>query len=157
MSRKPPCPVTCHGGAIRRPTFLPGIWDCYDRSWRSTSAIRRASCSPPTRVRASYPVRHQSAGWGPLQAYRAIVDLAQIAAISFFQSTDRLAVHGRCMSVPPWLISLGGDNWTMAGRRLSPYRARVSPRRKLPALRNFARPSLSRASAKRIAIPTMRL
>jgi hypothetical protein len=41
---------------------------------------------------------------------------------------------------PP--ISLGrADNWTMAGRRLSPYRSRASPTRKLPALTNFARPT----------------
>jgi hypothetical protein len=66
--------------------------------------------------------------------------------------TDRGAVHG-----PPWPTTLGGDNWSMARRRLSPYRSRASPRRKLPALTNFARPSLLRASAKRITIPTMRL
>jgi hypothetical protein len=29
----------------------------------------------------------------------------------------------------------------MAGRRLSPYRSRASPPRKLPALTNFARPT----------------
>jgi hypothetical protein len=33
-----------------------------------------------------YPVRHQGAGWRPLQAYRVIVDLAPIAALSLFQS-----------------------------------------------------------------------
>jgi hypothetical protein len=44
--------------------------------------------------------------------------------------------------------TLGGDIWTMACRRLSPYRSRVSPRRKLPAFTDFARPSLSHARAK---------
>ena len=72
--------------------------------------------------------------------------------------TDRRAVHGRCMLIPPPPTALGrGDNWTMVGRRLSPYRSRASPRRKLPTLINFAGPSLSRASAERTTIPTMRL
>jgi hypothetical protein len=31
------------------------------------------------------------------------------------------------------------DNWTMAGRRLPPYRSRASPTRELPAFTNFAR------------------
>ena len=35
--------------------------------------------------------------------------------------------------VPPWPDTLGGDNWATAGRGLSPYRSRASPRRKLPA------------------------
>jgi hypothetical protein len=39
--------------------------------------------------------------------------------------TDRRAVHGRCVLVPPWPTTLGGDNWAMAGRRLSPYRSRA--------------------------------
>jgi len=64
----------------------PGIWDRYDRSWRSRSAIRRASCSRPWMDQASCPVRLQGAGWQPLQAYGAIVDLAPVAAISRFQS-----------------------------------------------------------------------
>jgi Homeodomain-like domain len=55
---------------------------------------------------------------------------------------------------PP--TTLGGDNWTMAGRRLSAYRSRASPRRKLPAFANFARPSLWRARAKRTTVPTRR-
>jgi hypothetical protein len=44
--------------------------------------------------------------------------------------TDRRAIHG-----PAWPTTLGGDNWSMARRRLSPYRSRASPRRKLPALK----------------------
>jgi hypothetical protein len=64
----------------------PGIWDRYDRSWRSRSSIRQASCSRPWLGRASCPGRHQGAGWFPLPAYRAIVDLAPIAAILLFQS-----------------------------------------------------------------------
>jgi hypothetical protein len=143
MSRKPQCPATCHGGLSAHPDAAhvptePGICDCYDRSRRSRLAIRRASCSRPRLDRGIYPVRHQGVGCQPLQAYRAIVDLAPNRA-------DRRAVHGRCMPVPPWPTILGGDNWTMAGRQLSPYRSRASPRRKLQALINFARPSLSRA------------
>jgi hypothetical protein len=42
--------------------------------------------------------------------------------------------------VPPPPTTLGGrTHWTMAGRRLSPYRSRASRRRKLPP--NFARPT----------------
>jgi hypothetical protein len=61
----------------------PGICDRNNRSWRSRTAIRRASCSRPRPDRASCRVRHQGAGWHPLQAYRAI---APIAAISLFLS-----------------------------------------------------------------------
>jgi hypothetical protein len=45
--------------------------------------------------------------------------------------TDRGAVHGRCMPVRRWPTTL--SVWTVADRRLSPYRSRASPRRKLPA------------------------
>jgi hypothetical protein len=47
----------------------------------------------------------------------------------------------------------GDGNWTMAGRRLSAYRSRASPRR-MPAFTNFARQSLSRGRAKRRTFPT---
>ena len=47
----------------------------------------------------------------------------------------------------------GGGNWTMAGRRLSAYRSRASPRR-MPAFTNFARPLLSRARATRPTFST---
>jgi hypothetical protein len=58
---------------------------------------------------------------------------------------DRRAAHGRCMRVPPRPTTLGGrDNWTTADRRLSPYRPRASPKRKLPAFSNFARPAIAR-------------
>jgi len=71
-----------------------------------------------------------------------------------FNRSNRRAVHGRCMPVPLPPSTLGGDNWTMASRRLSPYRPGAPPRRKLPALTNFAGPSLSRATTKQITIPT---
>jgi hypothetical protein len=47
----------------------------------------------------------------------------------------------------------GDGNRTTAARRLSAYRSRASPRR-MPAFTNFARPSLSRARAKRPIFPT---
>jgi hypothetical protein len=62
--------------------------------------------------------------------------------------TDRRAVHGRCVPIPPWPTTLGAGNWSMAARRISPYRSRASPRRKLPPFTNFARPWLSPTRAK---------
>jgi hypothetical protein len=69
-----------------------------------------------------------------------------------YRSSDRTArrdPRSGCIPVPRPPITLGrGDNWTMAGRRLSPYRSRASPTRKLPAFLNFARPTaIARASA----------
>jgi hypothetical protein len=62
-----------------------------------------------------------------------------------YRSSNRTA---RCdprsgwMPVPRPPTGLGrGDNWTMAGRRLSPYHSRASPTRELPAFTNFARPT----------------
>ena len=57
--------------------------------------------------------------------------------------------HNGSTPVPPLPTALGDrTHWTMAGRRLSPYRSRASPRRKPPAFKNFARPTLLRACAK---------
>jgi hypothetical protein len=53
--------------------------------------------------------------------------------------TDRRAIHGGCTPVGPRRTAQGGDHWTMAGRRLSPYRSRASPRLQLPAFTKFAR------------------
>jgi hypothetical protein len=61
--------------------------------------------------------------------------------------TDRRAIHGGCMPVRPRRTAQGGDYWTMAGRQLSPYRSRASPRLKLPALTKFALSSGCRARA----------
>src|SRR5215469_8208167 len=60
----------------------PGICNRHDRSWRSRSAIGRASCSRPRMDRASCPVRYEGAQWHPLRVYRAIIDLAPGAAVS---------------------------------------------------------------------------
>jgi hypothetical protein len=90
----------------------PGIWDRYDRSWRSKSAISRASCSRRwiarvircvTKVRDGIPCRliEPSSTLHRLRPYRSS------------NRTDRRAVHG-----PPRPTTLGGDNWTMSCRRL---------------------------------------
>ena len=72
----------------------------------------------------------------PCGVYRAIIDLAPGAAYRSSNLTDWRR------PVPPPPTTLGGrTHWTMAGRRLSPYRSRASPRRKLPAFENFARPT----------------
>jgi hypothetical protein len=56
--------------------------------------------------------------------------------------TDWRDPHSGSMPVPPLPTALGGrTHWTMAGRRLSPYRSRASPRGKPPAFKNFARPT----------------
>src|SRR5215469_14633432 len=82
---------------------------------------------------ASWPARHQGAGWHPLQAYRAIVDLAPVVAISLFQSC-RSALHaealrarllrGQALKSAPirlgqsttFTVSLKGITGTQAGR-----------------------------------------
>jgi hypothetical protein len=127
----------------------PGIGDRYDRSWRSRSAIRQASCSRPRLDRASCPARHQGAGWFPLRAYRAIaLTLHRLRPYRSSNRTARRDARSGCMPGPRPAHHLGrGDNWTMAGRRLSPYRSRASPTRKLRAFTNFARPTaIARAS-----------
>jgi hypothetical protein len=130
MSRKPQCPVACQDGLSADPDLAhlpskPGNCDRLDRSWRSRSAIRQASCSRPRLHRASCPVRHYSAGWHSLQACRAIIDVAPVAAIIYRSSnrTDWRDPRGGCMPVPPPPTTLGrADNWIMAGRQLSPWR-----------------------------------
>jgi hypothetical protein len=156
MSRKPQCPVACQDGLSADPDLAhlpskPGNCDRLDRSWRSRSAIRQASCSRPRLHRASCPVRHYSAGWHSLQACRAIIDVAPVAAIIYRSSnrTDWRDPRSGCMPVPPPPTTLGrADNWIMAGRQLSPYLSRASPTRNLPPFTNIARPTLSRACAR---------
>ena len=53
--------------------------------------------------------------------------------------TDRRAIHGGCMPVRARRTAQCGDQWTMADRRLSPYRSRASPRLKPPAFTKFGR------------------
>jgi hypothetical protein len=93
-------------------TAEPGIWDRYGRSCRSRSAIRQASCSRPRLDRASCPTRHQGAGRLPLQAHRAIVDLAPIAAILLSYRTPRRQLdYGRSTT---FTVSLEGVADTQA-------------------------------------------
>jgi hypothetical protein len=123
---------------------LPGqIWKAdgsiLQADWRSRSAIGRASCSRPRMDRANCPGRYKGSGWHPLQVYRAIIDLAN----RFSKVTDWRDPHDGCMPIPPPPTTLAGrDRWTMAGRQLSPYRSRASPRRKLPAFKTFALPTV---------------
>jgi hypothetical protein len=76
-----------------------------------------------------------------------------------YRSSNRTArrdPRSGCMPVPRPPNSLGrGDNWTTPDRRLSPYRSRASPTRKLPAFTDFARPTAR--ARKRLTIPTARL
>jgi hypothetical protein len=110
----------------------------YDRFRRSRSAIRRR----PRMDDASWPVRHQSAGCHPLRAYRAIVGLAPVVAISLFQSCRfdprararrPKALRARLLCGPPLKaapIGLGQSTTFTVSR------SRASPRRKLPGIRH---------------------
>jgi hypothetical protein len=71
---------------------LPAEPSICDRFRRSRWAIRRR----PRMDHASWPARHQGTGWHPLQAYRAIVDLAPVVATSLFQSC-RSALHPKAL------------------------------------------------------------
>jgi Homeodomain-like domain len=63
--------------------------------------------------------------------------------------TSRRDPRSGCVPVSRPPTTLGrGHNWTVACRRLSPYRSRASPTGKLPAFTNFARPTaIARAQA----------
>jgi len=76
-----------------------------------------------------------------------------------YRSSNRTArrdPRSGCMPIPRPPTTLGrSDNWTMADRRLSPYRSRASPIPKLPAFTNC---TINRYRArKRPAVPTTRL
>jgi hypothetical protein len=70
-----------------------------------------------------------------------------------YRSSNRTAwrdPRSGCMPGPRPPTTLGrGGSWTMAGRRLSPYRSRASPTRKPPAFTNLYDQPLSRAQAAR--------
>jgi hypothetical protein len=109
----------------------PSICDRCDRFRRSRSAIRRR----PRTDHASCPVCHQGAGWHPLQAYRAIVDLAPVVAMSLFQSC-RSVLHPKALRARSAAHPSKRHPLDLASRRLSPHRSRASPRRKLPGIRH---------------------
>ena len=148
MSRKPQCPVTCHGGTIRPPR--PGALSCGTRhlpSARSVLAKRvgyRTSflLSRPRMDRASCPVRYEGAEWLPLRVFERSSTLHPVPPYRSSNLTDWRDPDNGSTRVPPPPTALGDrTHWTMAGRRLSPYRSRASPRRKPPAFKNFARPT----------------
>ena len=91
----------------------PGICNRHDRSW----------CIPCGFIERSLTLH-------PVPPYRSS------------NLTDWRDPHNGSTPVPPPPTALGDrTHWTMAGRRLSPYRSRASPRRKPPAFKNFARPT----------------
>jgi hypothetical protein len=87
----------------------PSICDRCDRFRRSRSAIRRR----PRMDHASWSGRHQGAGWHPLRAYRAIVNLAPLVAISLLQTCRSArrpkALRARLLRGPP---AQSGTHWT---------------------------------------------
>ena len=91
----------------------PGICNRHDRSW----------CIPCGFIERSLTLH-------PVPPYRSS------------NLTDWRDPHNGSTPVPPPPTALGDrTHWTMAGRRLSPYRSRASPRRKPPSFKNFARPT----------------
>jgi hypothetical protein len=84
--------------------------------------------------------------------------LHRLRPYRFSNRTARRDPGRGCMPVPRPPTTLGrGDKWIMAGRRLSPYRSRASPTRKLPAFTNFAPPTAIARARKRPTIPSTRL
>jgi hypothetical protein len=144
--------LSAHPHLARLPAG-PGIWDRYDRSWRSRSAIRQASCSRPRLDRASCPVRHQGGDGFRCGLIEPSLTLHRLRPYRSSNRTARRDPRIDCMPIPRPPTTLDrGDNWTMAGRRLSPYRSRASPTSKLRAFTNFARPTaIARASGPRLS------
>jgi hypothetical protein len=85
----------------------PSICDRCDRFRRSRSAIGRR----PRMDHASCPVRHQGAGWHPLQAYRAIVDLHPLWPFRSSNRADRRFTQRRCVPAPR-PTPQSGTHWT---------------------------------------------
>jgi hypothetical protein len=149
MSRKPRCPVTCRYPPtqtwrtfLRNQAFAIGTTGLGEAGRLSDALLalvrsriaRVVGCV--TKVRDGIPCR-------------LIEPSHRLPPYRSSYCTDRRAVHRRCVPIPPWPTTLGAGNWGMVARRLSPYRSRASPRRKLTACTDFARPSLSRTRAKR--------
>jgi hypothetical protein len=125
----------------------PGNWDRSDRLGEagrvSDELLELVQAWIERAVRCVTKVRNGI----PSRLMEASSTLHRLRPYRVSNRTDRRVVHGRCMQVRLWPTTLIG--WTMADRRLSPYRSRASPRRKLPAFSAFARQSLSRGRVKR--------
>ena len=156
MSRKPQCPAHATTGlcALTWRTFLRSqgfgiVTICLGEAGRLSDELLAL-----VRGWIARAIRCVTKVWDgiPCRLIESSSTLHRLRPYRSSNRTDRRAIHG-----PPRPTTLGADNCTMARRRPSPYRSRASPSRKLPALTNFARPSLSRASAKPISILTMRL
>ena len=163
MPRKPQCPVTCHGGAIRPPR--PGAPSCATRDLQSARSVLvkgRLSDEPLALVR----------GWIEL-VVRCVTTVRDGSPCGFIERsstshpvppyrssnlTDWREPHNGSMPIPPPPTALGDrTHWTMAGRQLSPYRSRASPRWKPPAFKNFARPTAIARMRKAMGRYTARL
>jgi len=147
MPRKPQCPVTSHGGAIRPPR--PGAPSCGTRDLQSARSVL-------VQGRLSDELLALVRGWIEL-VVRCVTKVWDGIPCGFIERsstshpvppyrssnlTDWREPHNGSMPIPPPPTPLAGRNhWTMAGRRLSPYRSRASPRRKLQAFKDFARPT----------------
>src|SRR5215472_13170267 len=147
MPRKPQCPVTSHGGAIRPPR--PGAPSCGTRDLQSARSVL-------VQGRLSDELLALVRGWTEL-VVRCVTKVRNGIPCGFIERsstlhpvppyrssnlTDWCDPHNGSTPVPPPPTALGDrTHWTMAGRRLSPYRSRASPRRKPPAFKNFARPT----------------
>jgi hypothetical protein len=148
MSRKPQCPVTCQGAVIRPPR--PGAPSCGTRHLGSVRSVLAKQVGYQTSFSLS-----SAAGSRELSGASPSCGMASVAGCGLiepsltlhrlrpYRSSNRTALRdprSGYMPVPRPPTTLGrGDNWTMAGRPLPPYRSRASPTRKLPAFTNFAR------------------
>ena len=152
MSRKPQCPVTCHGGAIR--PRRAGAPSCETRHLRSARSVLAKQVDYQTSFLLSSADGSRELSRAPPRCGMALASLS---------SHHRLCSRCGRINLPIVLIGAtrpplwAADNWTIAGGRLSAYRSRASPRRKLPAFTNFARPSLWRARSSCKAICIARL
>jgi hypothetical protein len=129
-------------------TLEPGTRVRYHRSWRRRSDIRRLL----TPVRAWV---ERVVGYATTKVRDGIScilteppwTLQPLRRSRSSNGTDRSAFHGGCRPVRVRRPAQGGDHWTVAGRRLSPYRSRASPRLQLPAFTQVARSCGCRARA----------
>jgi hypothetical protein len=122
----------------------PGICDRYDRSQRRRSATDELRALVRGWIARVVRCVTKICAGIPCKLIEPPSTLHRLRPYRSSNRTDRRTVHRRCVAVPPWPTALGDTNWTMAGRRLAPYRSKASPGRKMPAFLNFVRPSLSR-------------